>query len=303
MDISGNVDVIFWVFGGSTISFIACAFMTKVTNDDNKISGGSGQEENGQLSGFYPSTLVDNAHTLSIEDCDPKKPSLVTSNTYNRYQEKEKILHCNNKSYQSIPLINNIAHDHHDNDNIRNKGDNNIGLITHEITTTVFKLSKTKSQRSILSTAHTLRDEADEQLERTDSVDINLAISQIASLEQPMGVDVFANNSNSNGESSSSRSNVVHISEEGEQQHESLFQLLFNSPRILCFLITTLLFGIVLSMIVNFLFLFLNHDLHTPTSWIGWTGPLGGITELLCFCFSKEVRVQVLKIQCYTFYK
>ncbi|KAG2223767.1 hypothetical protein INT45_003491 [Circinella minor] len=291
MDISGNVDVIFWVFGVSTISFITCALMTNVTNNNSEIFGGLGQEDHENMPGFCPSTLINDDHMRAIEGCDPKQTLLVNNNNYNQYQEKEKALQFNNKNYQSISLFNNNnnSRPNYPSNAIDINDNNGVSQITHEITTpTILNLSKTKSRRSILSTAHTLRDEADEQLEDTDSMDINLAIPRKASLEDSMDALVFETNNNSNGESSSGGSNiVVHTSE--EVHDESLSHLLFKSPRVLCFLITTLLFGIVLSMIVNFLFLFLNHDLHTPTSWIGWTGPLGGITELLCFCFSKQM--------------
>ncbi|KAI7847214.1 major facilitator superfamily domain-containing protein [Circinella umbellata] len=292
MDISGNVDVIFWVFGVSTISFITCALMTNVTNNRSEIFGGSGQEDHENMHGFCPSTLINNDYMRTIEGCDPKQTLLVNNNNYNHYQEKEKASKCNNKSYQSISLFNNnknnSPHSHYTSNAIDINDNNGACQITHEITTpTMLNLPKTKSGRSILSTAHTLRDEASEQVEDTDSMDPSPAISRKTSLEDSMGALVFETNNNNNGESSSGGSNIVVHSE--EEHDESLSYLLFKSPRVLCFLITTLLFGIVLSMIVNFLFLFLNHDLHTPTSWIGWTGPLGGITELFCFCFSKQM--------------
>lgn len=112
------------------------------------------------------------------------------------------------------------------------------------------------------TSAHTIREEADETLEAIGGLDLGLAISRIASVDQSM----------------------IHLDSEAIPSSS-----MFKSVRIMTFLITTLLFGFVLSMIVNFLFLFLSRDLMMPTSWIGWTGPTTGVTELLCFCFSKQV--------------
>jgi hypothetical protein len=115
-----------------------------------------------------------------------------------------------------------------------------------------------------LASVHTVREEADEALDIV-GVDLGLAISRIASVDQSLA------------------SILEHSPEEIPSAQT------FTSPRILTFLITTLLFGFVLSIIINFLFLFLSGELHMPASWIGWTGPTTGITELLCFCFSKQV--------------
>jgi hypothetical protein len=115
------------------------------------------------------------------------------------------------------------------------------------------------------ASAHTIREEADETLDAIGGVDLGLAISRIASIDQSMA-------------------GLIDVTSEGLPSSS-----VFKSAKVLTFLITTLLFGFVLSVIVNFLFLFLSQDLHMPASWIGWTGPTTGITELLCFCFSKQV--------------
>ncbi|CAO3683671.1 unnamed protein product [Rhizopus stolonifer] len=116
-----------------------------------------------------------------------------------------------------------------------------------------------------LATIHTLREEADEALD-TSGLDLGLAISRIASVDQSLA------------------SILEHSAEDIPSSQ------ILKSPRIVTFLITTLLFGFVLSIIINFLFIFLNGELHMPASWIGWTGPTTGITELLCFCFSKQLQ-------------
>lgn len=117
-----------------------------------------------------------------------------------------------------------------------------------------------------VTSAHTIREEADETLGVIGGVDLGLAISRIASIDQSMV-------------------GLVNVTSEDIPSPGSIFK----SVRVLTFLVTTLLFGFVLSIIVNFLFLFLGRDLQMPASWIGWTGPTTGITELLCFCFSKQV--------------
>jgi hypothetical protein len=117
-----------------------------------------------------------------------------------------------------------------------------------------------------IASAHTIREEADETLEALGGVDLGLAISRIASIDQSV-------------------IGLIGVTNENLPSPRSVF----TSVRVCTFLITTLIFGFILSMIVNFLFLFLGRDLHMPASWIGWTGPTSGITELLCFCFSKQV--------------
>lgn len=112
-----------------------------------------------------------------------------------------------------------------------------------------------------------IREEADETLDAIGHLDLGLSISRIASVEQ---LDVT---------NLPSTANVL------------------KSVRVSTFLVTTLIFGLVLSLIQNFLFLFLSRDLLVPASWIGWTGPTTGITELLCFCFSKQVYKEKKKKQ------
>lgn len=123
-----------------------------------------------------------------------------------------------------------------------------------------------KLTSSIVSRARTLREEANDALE----TNLGLAVSRVLSVEHA-SVLLPAT-----GEESDS----VQVPDSSS----------FRSPRVLTFLSTTLLFGIVLSILINYLFLFLNNHLHMPASWIGWTGPVGGSTELLCFYFSKQVR-------------
>ncbi|KAI9319461.1 major facilitator superfamily domain-containing protein [Dichotomocladium elegans] len=136
--------------------------------------------------------------------------------------------------------------------NIYNKDDDGLESFT-----------QLKLTGSILSRARTLREEANDALEHA-SVNLGLAVGRVLSVEH---------------------SSVILASEDDEVPSRASL----TSPRVLCYLVTILLFGVVLSLIVNFLFLFLNEDLHMPASMIGWTGPLGAITELLCFCFAKQL--------------
>ncbi|KAI9267595.1 hypothetical protein EDC94DRAFT_536910 [Helicostylum pulchrum] len=77
------------------------------------------------------------------------------------------------------------------------------------------------------TSAHTIREEADETLEAIGGLNLGLAISRIASVDQPM----------------------IHIDSEGIPPSS-----MFKSVRVVTFLITTLLFGFVLSMILTEIF-------------------------------------------------
>lgn len=55
------------------------------------------------------------------------------------------------------------------------------------------------------------------------------------------------------------------------------------------FLISILLYGLAHSMISQFLFLLLK-DLGMDASMMGWTGPIGGVAEVLTFWMSRKVR-------------
>lgn len=123
-----------------------------------------------------------------------------------------------------------------------------------------------------VASVRTIREEADETLEAIGGLHLGLAISRIASVDQSV------------------MAGLMHVTSEGIPSPSSVFK----SVKVLTFLITTLLFGFVLSVIINFLFLFLSHDLKMPASWIGWTGPTTGVTELLCFCFSKQVNIFII---------
>ncbi|KAI8967517.1 major facilitator superfamily domain-containing protein [Mycotypha africana] len=118
-----------------------------------------------------------------------------------------------------------------------------------------------------ITSVQTIREEADETLQALGHSDLGLAISRIASVDPSVSAG------------------LVDLTAEGIPAVENVLK----SVRVITFLATTLFFGLVLSVIVNFLFLFLSRDLHMPASWIGWTGPTSGVTELLCFCFSKQL--------------
>ena len=116
------------------------------------------------------------------------------------------------------------------------------------------------------SMARTLREEANDALDSISGVNLGLAVSRVMSVEHSM-------------------TGILEDSASVQAPSRSLLK----SPRVVTFLITTLLFGLVLSVLINFLFLFFSQSLHMPASWMGWTGPIGAVTELLCFCFSKQV--------------
>ncbi|KAI8391624.1 major facilitator superfamily domain-containing protein [Radiomyces spectabilis] len=64
---------------------------------------------------------------------------------------------------------------------------------------------------------------------------------------------------------------------------------MLRSWRVWSFFITVFLYGIAFSMINQFLFLILHNDLDMSSSLIGWTGPLGGLAEMLTFWISKQL--------------
>jgi hypothetical protein len=68
-----------------------------------------------------------------------------------------------------------------------------------------------------------------------------------------------------------------------------------KSRKVVTFLLSMLIFGISFSMINQFLFLFLHNDLGVDSSILGWTGPVGGITEVLTFWVSKQVTSRIMK--------
>lgn len=61
------------------------------------------------------------------------------------------------------------------------------------------------------------------------------------------------------------------------------------------FLLSILLYGLAHSMISQFLFLLLK-DLGMDASMMGWTGPIGGVAEVLTFWMSRKVRHINIKI-------
>jgi hypothetical protein len=72
----------------------------------------------------------------------------------------------------------------------------------------------------------------------------------------------------------------------------SAVKTLFTTPTVVTLLSVMFLMGIALSMSNSFLFLFLKNDLKASSTVLGLTGPVSAITELLCFFYSKEVRIK-----------
>ncbi|KAI8139129.1 major facilitator superfamily domain-containing protein [Fennellomyces sp. T-0311] len=204
-----NLDSLFYVFAGSTVCFILCAFSAKVEPPQQ-------DEEQSRL--VPPNTdtnyYVDNQLTKELTQHDVET------------DEED------GASYLTAP--------HYDR--------------------RLLKLTTTTSM------ARTVREEADEALDSISGLNLGLAVSRVMSVEHAM-------------------TGILEDSESVQVPSGSTFR----SPRVLTFLTTTLMFGLVLSMLINFLFLFLSQSLHMPASWIGWTGPVGGVTELFCFCFAKQM--------------
>ena len=126
-------------------------------------------------------------------------------------------------------------------------------------------------QRTATSTAaRDVLEEADSLLEQMDSLPpLGLALSHIPTVDTSLAV--FANIGDEHAEAT------------------NLKKIIFASPKVWTFLLMTLFFGIFYSMVAQFLFLFLQQDLQLEPSVIGWTGPIGGITEVSTFYVSRLV--------------
>lgn len=225
LSMTGNFDMLFYVFGTATVFFMIFSCFAKVNEQDVQYI-------------LVPETSHEPSleHVLSHHTATGRKLVPVTTDT------SEKLLNAR----VPVNTYNSISSDSNNNSN------------SHYV-----DLFKTTS----IASAHTIREEADETLDAIGHLDLGLSISRIASIDQSMAAG------------------LQDISTEGIPTAKNVIK----SVRVLSFLVATLLFGFVLSVIVNFLFLFLSRDLHMPANWIGWTGPTTGITELLCFCFSKQV--------------
>ncbi|KAI7907315.1 uncharacterized protein BX663DRAFT_495501 [Cokeromyces recurvatus] len=127
-------------------------------------------------------------------------------------------------------------------------------------------------QRTITSqAARDVHDEANILLDQTHGLpSLGLALSHIPTVDTSL--TAFAN-----------------INNEEDYIGLSLRNTIFKSAKVWTFLLMTLLFGVFYSMIAQFLFLFLSQDLKLEPSVIGWTGPLGGITEVSTFYVSRIV--------------
>ncbi|CAO3612916.1 unnamed protein product [Cunninghamella echinulata] len=224
ISMTNNLDIIFYVFGLATLSFVTFALFVKV--DQNDLDDQVDDHNKLFLHESYPH----NANTSITKMLSEEKP--INNNNNHRNQAM---------NYQSIPTSTTQNHHH-------SYLDDEFQPYLHKATT----------NQSMLS----VREEAEEALDVV-GVDLGLAISRISSVDQSM----------------------AHILDDDDVPSLSIL----TSVRVLTFLASTLLLGVSLSMIVNFLFLFQGSYLHIPASWIGWNGPTGGITELLSFCFAKQV--------------
>ncbi|KAI8370177.1 major facilitator superfamily domain-containing protein [Choanephora cucurbitarum] len=220
ISLTNNYDMLFYVFGASTLVFMGLSFSVDVDTQQNQYVAA-------------PELLNDSG----LQHVSSYNNNLTTVPTSS---DAEKLLNARMpiNNYSSIPS---------DQNNSANRYD----------------LFKTDS----IASAHTIREEADETLDTLGHIDLGLAISRIASIDQSLA-------------------GLREVTTGGIPPEA---KSVFKSFRVITFLMTTLLFGVVLSIIINFLFLFLSRDLHMPASWIGWTGPTTGATELLCFCFSKQL--------------
>ncbi|KAI8969238.1 major facilitator superfamily domain-containing protein [Mycotypha africana] len=130
-------------------------------------------------------------------------------------------------------------------------------------------------QRTTTSIAvRDVQDEASLVMEHMDSLPpLGLALSQIPTVDSSLAA--FAT--------------VVEATTEEELAVKTLGSTIFGSVQVWTFLITALCFGLLYSMVAQFLFLFFKQDLGLNASVMGWTGPLGGVTEVATFYFSRAL--------------
>jgi hypothetical protein len=128
--------------------------------------------------------------------------------------------------------------------------------------------------------ARDVHDEANLLLDQMDNLPpLGLALSHIPTVDTSLAA--FAS--------------IGQQNEEIEQ--ENLKNTIFASPKVWTFLLMTLFFGVFYSMVAQFLFLFLKQDLELNASVIGWTGPIGGITEVSTFYVSRLVSASIIVVQ------
>jgi MFS_1 like family len=128
-------------------------------------------------------------------------------------------------------------------------------------------LTKSMSYTSISSLTRTIREEADDYMEETGALTMGLALSRLPSMEASMaGILPYPT-----------------------QDAEAPSPEMIWNLRIVSFLTTVFLYGMILAMINQFLFLFLQKDLGVASGWLGLTGPASAIMELTMFLFCKQL--------------
>lgn len=128
-------------------------------------------------------------------------------------------------------------------------------------------LTKSMSYASIASLSRTIREEADDYMEETGARTMGLALSRLPSMEASMaGILPYP-----------------------EQDAEAPPPEMIWNTRIISFLSTVILYGMIMAMINQFLFLFLQNDLGVASGWLGLTGPASAIMELTMFLFCKQL--------------
>jgi hypothetical protein len=128
-------------------------------------------------------------------------------------------------------------------------------------------LSKSMSYASIGSLTRTIREEADDCMEETGARTMGLALSRLPSMEASMA-------------------GILPYPDQDAETPPS--EMIWNR-RIVSFLTTVFLYGMILAMINQFLFLFLQNDLGIASGWLGLTGPASAIMELTMFLFCKQL--------------
>ncbi|KAI8148447.1 major facilitator superfamily domain-containing protein [Fennellomyces sp. T-0311] len=77
-------------------------------------------------------------------------------------------------------------------------------------------------------------------------------------------------------------------SEADDKKHASMWDLI-EQPQALKFFVVMTFLGTVMGVVVAFLFLFIEKDLHGSPALVGLLGPLASCTEVICFYFARNI--------------
>lgn len=250
-----NLDMLFYVSTGSTIAFMACSAATNVAWYEQMDQQALVQEQQHVQQQQHLDEEYQQQHTSL-----PKNINLPTP----RIEERMPLL----RSDLTTPMEERdyMTFFGHPDDMINAAAPCKLDhALSHASTQLRQEANHTASEDAFRSTSF--------------GHNLGLAVSRISSIDHySYASHLFQDHQHP----SATKAGILENTQLQEKQH-------YSKVRVVTFLVATLLYGIVWSMVVNFLFLFLSEDLRMPASWMGWTGPVGGLAELVCFYYAKPV--------------